>query len=255
MILLSSVLKGKNIVIASLSVEAKTAAGEGESISGSVSTGDLMTAHYEKMIWRARLDANKIVSEAETFTKNMVERAAEKMELERAEVKKAGFLEGYQCGHSQAMEEVRTQLEELSLLMQQIEKEKEEILLKHEAGLKEFGLTVAEKIIDTELQAGDSAFLALYRQAVQDLQAKDWVKVTVSDAEAKFATTHRQMLQRMVRGAQTIKVDVLPGAPRGTCVVETSQSIVDAGVETQLSCLREVLDNVDLQEKDAQSKM
>jgi flagellar biosynthesis/type III secretory pathway protein FliH len=45
----------------------------------------------------------------------------------------------------------------------------------------------------------------------------------------------------MVDGAERIELEVLDDAPSGTCIVETSDKIVDAGIHTQIGMLRDAV--------------
>ncbi len=245
---MSKVFKGECVIVESRcqSLNPGTGKYENEGISGSVSTGDLMTARCEKMIWRARMDANKIIVEAENLSKAMIEQTLEKIKTDHEAAVEEGYNEGLAKGEAVGLEMIRAQLDEIRGLIEEIERQKAQILQVHEEGLKEFSLMLTRKIIDSEMRAGDKAFLSLYKKAVQDLHTQDWVKLTVSSAEEEFATSNAEVLRQMVRGAKNIKISVIENALPGTCIVETPHSIADAGVETQIACLRDTFDGVDL---------
>jgi flagellar assembly protein FliH len=219
---------------------------EPEEIKNPAASKDKISKSCEKMIWQARMDANKIVVRAEEFAKRMLDQASKKANNELIHARENGYLEGLETGKAQAMEQIDFQLAELSALIKSIEQQKAALLEKHEQNLKAFALELAKKIINTELQANDQAFLALYKSAIQELNTQDWVKVTVSGCEASFATSYSELLQNLTQEAKSIKVTVIENAPPGTCIVETPQSIADASVQTQMSRLQEAFSRVDL---------
>ncbi len=234
---LSKVLKGDCIRL-----ETQARADGGSAAVSAAKTGDLKAEQYEKMIWRARMEANKIVSEAEAFYQSVIEQAAVRIFAEEEEARKKGFAEGFRAGEEAALQGIRGKMEELQALIEKIENERESVLTLHEADLKELALTVAEKIIETALTSEEQAFLSIYRNAIQEINGQEWMRLTVSPFEFAFATANAELLKGMVRGAQSIKISVLEDAAPGTCIVETPQSIVDASADTQMSRLREALD-------------
>ena len=214
-----------------------------ESMSKKVSIVDpsevLSSEKYEELLWRARNEAREIVEKADQVSKRLMDNAAQKAKIERKNAQELGYAEGLKKGREEALAMTKTAISELQLLLQSIEKEKEAVLKKHEDDLQELALGIARKVIDSELQKDDKAFLSIYKNAVQELSGQEWVKVSVSEFDKEFATSNSELLKSMVRGAKSIKVIVLEGAPRGTCVVETPQSIADAGVETQIARIKE----------------
>ncbi|HBR32909.1 MAG TPA: hypothetical protein DD733_12600 [Clostridiales bacterium] len=83
-------------------------------------------------------------------------------------------------------------------------------------------------------------FLDIYEKAVKDIVAQKWVRLSVSDSDAVFATSHSDQLLGMVSGAERINIKVLDNAPKGSCIVETAEKIVDSGIDTQLSFLKTI---------------
>ena len=71
------------------------------------------------------------------------------------------------------------------------------------------------------------------------------LKVIVSEYEAEFMTSNADTLLKMTRGAKDIEIQVLENAPRGTCIVETPLSIVDASVETQFNRLKDSMVDIE----------
>lgn len=200
---------------------------------------DSIDKKHEKLLWRARADAFKIVEEAERFYKIMVRNAEEKAKSNLNEAKEIGYAEGFQKGKEEADILMREKLSELSELISVIERQKEEILQKYEESLKDLALSVAKRVIETELQSGDEAFLSLYKNAVQEIGKQEWIKLTVSENEEKFATSNSELLRSMVKGAKSIKIITLEDASIGTCIVETPQGIIDSSAETQLELINE----------------
>lgn len=199
-----------------------------------------------EVIWQARAKAQKIIENANDFAKKIIQNATQKAQKEFERAQKIGYENGYLMGKEKGQAELKEALNEFLMLNCALEKERENILCKYEDELKELALDIAKKVINTELEKDESLFISLYNDAVKQHSEQKWLKVTVSEYEAEFATSNAELLLSMVKGAEDIKFSILANAPRGTCIVETPLSITDTSVQTQLHKLRESFINADL---------
>lgn len=195
----------------------------------------------QEVLLQARLKAHKIMEKAAEQAQKILMETLGKAREEAEEAKKAGFDEGYIQGKRKAEAEVRFAVARLEALDAAIEARKQAVLQEYEAGLRDVAFTLAQKILDTRLEAEDAAFLPLFEKAVRQCGPQEWIELTVSEFEAAFATTNAPLLLSLAKEVKDIKIKVLPKAPRGTCIVETPVSVVDASVATQLSRLEESL--------------
>jgi len=203
----------------------------------------------DEILWQARLKAYKMIENAAECADKIIVSANQKVREETEQAQKKGYADGLAKGlakglaegKEEALAQVRTALNELGGMLKTLEEEKGALLHKNESELKELVLLIVKKIIDTELAENDGLFLSIYKNAIEQYNEHEWIKVTVSDYEAQFATSAADLLLSMAKGAKDIKIEIDQAAPRGACVIETPLSIVDAGVDTQLSKLKEIL--------------
>jgi flagellar assembly protein FliH len=198
----------------------------------------------EEPLWRSRADAREIIEKAQQISRKILESTVEKAKTEEKNAEEAGYSNGFEAGRQEAANRIKTELEELVTLVDSLDRQKEAILARYQDDLKDLALGIARKIIDTELETGDRAFISMFQKAVQEMNGQEWVKVTVSDFEAAVATSNAEFLRALVRNAKKITIVPVEGAPRGTCVIETPQCIADAGVDTQLARLREAFSDM-----------
>lgn len=193
----------------------------------------------ERLEWRARADAHKIIEEAESYAQTIVRKAEEKARQSMVKAWEDGYETGLREGREKAEAEKGELMNELNGLIGEIEEQKEEILREYEQSVRELALAVAKKIIDTELQTNDEAFISLFQRAVSELGSQEWIKVSVSGDGFACMTSNAPRLKTMVKDAQHVRVFQLDDAPRGTLIVETASGVVDAGIDTQLSRVEE----------------
>lgn len=125
--------------------------------------------------------------------------------------------------------------------MQQIDGEREKIMADAQSDTIDLAFAIAEKVLGQKIISDKNTFFKIYEKAVKDIKAQKWVKLSVSKHEVEFATQHSDYLLSVVEGAERIEIEVLEDAPAGTCIVETSEKIVDASIKTQIGLLRDAV--------------
>lgn len=191
----------------------------------------------------AEEEAKTIIEDAKTHAEKIRDYAYKKAEIEYEEAKTAGFKAGYEAGNEVFQKENRKTVDELKRLVVDIDEQKERYIQYNDRKICNLIFKIAEKIINQRLDKNGEIFLNIYKKAVQDLVAKKWVKLTVSGYEYELATSNSEYLTQLVSGAETIDIQVLADAPRGTCIIETSEKIVDASVNKQLEGLHNTINN------------
>lgn len=185
----------------------------------------------------AEEQAKIIIKNAKHYASKVRGYAQKKSEKDFEEARSAGFKEGYEAGREIVEKENQIITRELKALIKNLDEQKEKFISFNEKDIIDVAFKIAEKVIKQKLDRKDEAFMKIYKNAVKDLVAQKWVKITVSDLDLEFVTSNSDYLISIVSGAETIDINVLDGAPKGTCIVETSEKIVDASVDTQLNAL------------------
>lgn len=202
----------------------------------------------EEVLWQAKLKAYKLIENGMECANSIILKANQKAQDELEQARKNGFQEGYAVGLKKGEERIAAGITEMQLLINSLEEKKAEMLKKYEEELKDLAISIAKKVIDSELDNDNSRFLAIYKNAIKQHSKQAWVKITVSEYEADFAIANKSELMALAKGAKDIKIIVDSNACRGTCIVETPSSVVDASVDTQLNRLKEMLSESENQE-------
>lgn len=182
-------------------------------------------------------EAQEIINSAKVYASKIRTFARKKAELEYEEAKTAGFKEGYEAGKELALRENSEKVEELKQLIKKLDDTKATYIEDTRQELINLTFKIAEKIIGIKLDKSDSTFISIFKNAVKDLTAQKWVKLSVSEQDYQFATSNAELLKSFISGAETIEIDVIDNAPKGTCIIETSEKILNASVNTQLESL------------------
>ncbi|MPM75563.1 hypothetical protein SDC9_122557 [bioreactor metagenome] len=200
----------------------------------------------EEMINQARMEAHRITERAEAAAVKILQKASVKAQEELERAYQTGLDNGLNDGRKKAKEELRFSIGEVVRLVSSIEEGKKTIFARYEKDLKNLTVDIAEEIINEKLQQDNRLFLNIYQKAVCQYNEQDWIKLTVSGFEEEFVTSNAELLLSMTKDATDLKIAVLKEAPRGTCIVETPESVTDSGVSTQLKIVREAFQNADI---------
>lgn len=195
----------------------------------------------EEILCQARIKSQQLIQNAVACAADILNDAKKKAQEEFVLAQNAGFEEGLRQGKEAAEMKIMKPYNDLRLLINSIEEKKVEIFNDYENELKELALSVAKKVIDINLEKDDSLFLNIFNNAVKEYKKLEWVKVTVSGYESSVAVTRTDKLLELAKGATDIDIKIFEDAPRGTCIIETPHSIVDASVDTQLQRIKNIL--------------
>jgi len=195
----------------------------------------------EDTVREAKLAVQAIVENAQVEAEDIVRRAKDDAAQILVEARMSGYKEGLEQGRVKAQLEVKQALAEVKALLERLDAEKDNLIAQTQNDIIELAFMIAEKVMNQKLSSDMDSFIKLYEKAVKDLKAQKWVKLTVSKQDVEFVTENSDLLLSMVDGAERIELEVLDDAPSGTCIVETSDKIVDAGIHTQIGMLRDAV--------------
>jgi flagellar assembly protein FliH len=191
----------------------------------------------ETKLAEADKQAQEIINSAKIYASKIRSFARKKAEIEYEEAKTAGFKEGYEAGKEIAVRENNNNVEELKQLIKKLDNTKITYIEDTKQELLNLTFKIAEKILGEKLDKNEGSFISVFKNAVKDLTAQKWVKLSVSEFDYKFSTANADLLKNLISGAESIDIEVVEKAPKGTCIIETSEKILDASVNTQLESL------------------
>jgi flagellar assembly protein FliH len=193
------------------------------------------------LIEQAKADAEKIMIDAKRECQNMRSSALEKIKMEYETAKKKGCEDGLHQGKEEALTQNSEALGELMNLIKTIDAQKGSVINHYEDEIKDLAINIVHKLIDVELEKDDTAFINIYKNVIKDFNNQEWIKIFVSDFQFELATANADLLKSMVKGAKYIEIVKQSGAPSGTCIVETTQGIVNASIDIQMNKIRDAL--------------
>lgn len=199
---------------------------------------------------RAKVQADKIVEDAESKVSEMMTSAEERISKAAEEGRKQGYddayKEGYgkgtEDGYTHAIREGREAIQDLQNLCKAIEKEKNELMAENRRAIFDLSMEIAQKVTMTMLNQKDKSVLQrMIANAAKEFRKAKRVKVTVSRLDlSDEVETDLKTFEKCFSSSAEVEFEVLEDGEKGTLQIETDTEILDAGVSTQLKMIEEL---------------
>jgi flagellar assembly protein FliH len=205
-----------------------------------------MDEDYERIIAAGKSSADKMIEDAKSKTKTVLEAADEECRRLREKAEKEGFEAGFAAGKEDAVKKCDKYLEAAAALLTVINGKKEAYYISHEYELCETVLDMVRKITMSEIKTDPEVIDRIAANAAKSFRNSDYVKISLAEGEAsrKFVTD-KEFVRSLIPFIPEIDVEELDpqDAPPGTVVLDNGSEIIDASVPTQLDFLREIMKN------------
>lgn len=167
-----------------------------------------------------------------------------KQELEEAA--RQGFAEGFEEGRRQAESVIAPALKKIETFMNSIFKVEESMLYEFREKMFVMVSEAAKKLIHKEIKENDSYIVSLFSDAMRDMRAEDFVTITVSDYDIEFVTAHKHLFLSEIGELNDFKIIADKDSPKGTLIIETEKSVVDASIGVQLKNIEALFERLKL---------
>lgn len=258
MILLSSIIKSKYVLFDDRKAEesssnSKTGGLIQEQLSCSKTELYEIYNQREFIIREAKEEAQRIMVTAKknalTEIAEMKQRGFDEGYKAGVEIgKNKGFNEGYESGIISGREELESQyqkkLQELRQMIAAVEKEKDNIIQKYEKDIEILPLEIAEKIIGDKISMDDDMVSRIIESSIKDFKNLEWIKIYVSGKDDIIKIqSDKNLAEELKKISNDVKIEISKELDKGGCVIETPDTVIDAGIRTQLSNFKEIVLN------------
>lgn len=257
MILLSDIIKAEYVIYDSRiqSTPGVVKTEEHEALALCATREDLYEIYNQReiIIKEAKDEALKIISTAKMDAQDEISQSKRKGYEEGynagAETgKNQGYSEGYAAGETEITELLKKQNEsainEIRQMIKTIEEEKENLISQYEKDLTKLAIDIAEKIIKHKIHSKDSSVSAIIESVIKDYRNVEWIKVYISGKDDAVAIqADKKVVNELNKISDDVKIEIVEELEEGSVIVETPDGIVDAGIDTQLKNLKEMVLN------------
>lgn len=169
--------------------------------------------------------------------RNLISRAREEAQT----IKESAAKEGYQAGLEQASEDISDVKNAITAFLSA----KQEVFEYIAPDILEISVDIAKKIIKREIQQDPSLILNNILEILKGL-SKEETKITLRVNPQQVALLKTEIPELMSTAGLDAKVLVVPDEElmEGGCMVTTTNGVIDATIETQLSVISEALKEI-----------
>ena len=156
-------------------------------------------------------------------------------------IKESAAKEGYQAGLEQASEDISEVKNAITAFLSA----KQEVFEYIAPDILEISVDIAKKIIKREIQQDPSLILNNILEILKGL-SKEETKITLRVNPQQVALLKTELPELMSTAGLDAKVLVVPDEElmEGGCMVTTTNGVIDATIETQLSVISEALKEI-----------
>ncbi len=169
--------------------------------------------------------------------RNLISRAQQEAIMIKEQATKEGFEKGLQ--------EAKEAVEDLKESLKEFFEYKEALYDEITKDILDISLKVAEKIIKKEVETDKSVLNAIVKDALKSL-AKDENKIILKVNPTDVEYTKEMVPQLLSSGQLEAKIYVTGDKEidEGSAIIETSNGIIDANIETQLELIKEAFKQI-----------
>ncbi len=193
----------------------------------------------QKARQEAEDEARRILEQARQEAAQIEAQAEERLKSAEREAKRQGFEKGREEGYAEGRAEVQRLTDRLHVILEKAMDKRAEILAESENEVVELVLLIARKVIKTISENQKNVVISNVVQALRKLKTRGDVIIRVNLADLKLTSEHVKDFMAMAENAKTITVVEDTTVDRGGCVIETDFGQIDARISSQLHEIEE----------------
>lgn len=187
----------------------------------------------KQMYLRIIEEANK---EAQEITK-AAEFEAQKLILSSNE---EGYKKGYESGYFEGIGEAQSLINDAAAVKEFLDKRKGSLYREIEDEVLQLVLSIAKKVIGSELEQNKEAILSLINQALQKCAFKQKLVLKISPHDSDLIIENKNRICMMVEGVSDIEIVSDLSLAKGSCIVETPSGEINSSIDVQIKEIEKI---------------
>ncbi len=220
----------------------------------------LQQENAQHVIEQAHSEAEIIKAEADAYRKqaqNEIERLKKQWEEEKVllfqQEQKRGYEEGYEEGLLQGKQEYEHVLAMSRNIVDETKNQYYEYINQSEEVIFELGFTLAETILNEQLQR-DESFLSLVARSLKEVREHKEIQLFVSPKKYEYVCEHKRELFDLLNGEAGLFIYADENLQEMDCVIDSSYGRLVASFDSQLTEMKKKLKERLLEESKHESR-
>jgi len=199
---------------------------EGEAANSIIEDAKQM---YMKIIEEANSEAQEIMRAAELEAQKLISDSEEE-----------GYTKGYESGFLKGKEKAQSIIDDAFAIKEFIDKRKESLYKDTEYELLKLVLSIAKKVIGSELEQNKEAILSLVNQALKKCAFKKKLVLKISPHDSEYIIENKNRICMMVEGVSDIEIVPDLSLTKGSCIVETPSGEINSSIDVQINEIEKI---------------
>jgi flagellar assembly protein FliH len=170
------------------------------------------------------------IEDREKYIKQMTDKTNS---LEKEAYEK-GFAQGEQAGRELGAQRFDSIIKSFSGALEELRQLQEEWYQESEPQLVELVLAISRTIIQKEIETDKSILLSVIRSALLAVGDRERITMKLHPSDLEFARQHKKEMIEGIEDVEKLTFEGDEGVSRGGAVIESSQGIVDCGIEKHI---------------------
>jgi flagellar assembly protein FliH len=150
-----------------------------------------------------------------------------------------GFAEGEKVGIDSERKNLKSALDTLGQVVQQLDEIRNEIYRYSEKEVVSLAMSIATKIVRNEVTINKNVILNVLKQALKKIVDYDNIKVRVNPSDLQFLKTQNHQFSHLIDTMKSIAFEEDETILTGGCLIETNSGDIDARIDKQLEAVEE----------------
>jgi flagellar assembly protein FliH len=198
-------------------------------------------------------ESQEIIEAANNYKINMLATVETEIEEHRKRGYEIGYTQAYEKGKSLGYEEGKiiaqkeinekneNLIAELCKQIYMVEDSKDEIIKRYEKDLVKLAAEIAEKIIRVKISHDDEIIKNILKNAIKDYRNVEWLKIYLSKNDYVTVSTDKSIMEKLSQISEHVALEAISDGEDGELIIEGPENLIDLGINTQLSNLRNTI--------------
>ena len=185
----------------------------------------------------------QILDEAYDEAKRIMKEANQNADSIFKKAQDDGFKKGFAEGEISSEKKYNKLIKQAECVLDGADKERKKIITGIECEIIELQAETTEKIIKQKIESDDEVFIKIVKSALERFKLDSKLSIKVSPSEYEAVKKREENFNR-INNVKNIRIVKDSEMERGDCVISAESGEIDAGVETQISYIKEGLKQI-----------
>jgi flagellar assembly protein FliH len=183
----------------------------------------------------AKLSAERMLAEGRRRSQDMETASQNTLETRRKEAEQEGLLLGKEAGFKEGKAEVDRLIQRIQTVLERAQDKRSAILIETEQQIVDLVLLISRKVVKIISEQTQEVVIANAKEALRKVKGRGDVIIRVHTGDLQLATEHIQDFIQTLEGGQHIQVQEDSSVDQGGCIIETDFGDIDARIASQLA--------------------